>query len=160
MASFHEVLAPLILNCIVTKVEKGHGREGDPALVTIQGRDFIRTFEVCSGVYGPVVTDVQETCQIDLPPAYIDVQQMLDSMLEHVLSQGEGTPDLFEALGDPMTLRLGFRCRKTGREWWTGIGAIKVSPYRDMFSTPESRQELANRVSSGTLGWSTGESPG
>jgi expansin (peptidoglycan-binding protein) len=147
---FYEVLGPLLEGWTITGVEKGTVSEGDPAKITATKGAQNLSFEVFGGVYGPVVTNVQKGTAL----AYTGVGYMLDAITEHVLALEnekvpEENPDYLEAVDDPFTRRLGFRCRETGTEWWTSLTALKESPYRMKFATVESRKALALELSKG-----------
>ena len=72
-----------------------------------------------------------------------DADKMLENIREY-LSMVDGV-DLV-AVGDPLKRAMGFRCTKTGREWWTGMTAVKKARQRENFLTPESRQTWANEA--------------
>lgn len=140
MKSFHEVLAPLLVGFTVTKVEKGLGHEGDPAKVTCVNGETTRTFEVWGGIYGPVVSNIQES-KGSRPATWTDVGQMFENILDYLTHSND--PVVIEAVSDSMTLRLGFRCVETGVEWWLGLATVKGSKFSKKFSTTEGRNALA-----------------
>ena len=149
MTPFHEVLAPLLTGFTVTKVEAGQGREGDPARITCRKGDTVRTFEVWSGIYGPCVSHVKES-RAGAPEAWTDVEGMFTDITDHVVYSD--FPLTIEAVDDPRTLRLGFRCRDTGAEWWVRLATVKASKFAPRFSTIEGRESLAQCLTDGGHG--------
>jgi hypothetical protein len=149
MTPFHEVLAPLLTGFTVTKVEAGQGREGDPAKVTCRKGDTVRTFEVWGGIYGPCVSHVKES-RAGTPEVWTDVGEMFSNITDHVCYKAPDT--VIEAVDDPRTLRLGFRCRDTGAEWWVKLPTAKGSKFCQRFSTIEGRESLAQCLTDGGHG--------
>lgn len=144
MEPFYEILAPLLVGFTVTKVEKGSGREGDPAKITCVKGDITRSFEVWGGIYGPAVSRIQESTGAR-PATWLDVGQMFDNITDHVLDiyTNQDIQVTIIAVDDVMTRRLGFRCVETGVEWWVGLTAVKGSNFVKKFSTVEGRNNLA-----------------
>jgi hypothetical protein len=143
---FHEVLGPLLEGWTITKVESGTVGEGDPAKITATRGAQNLSFEVFGGVYGPVVTNVQQGKAL----AYRDVVQMFESITEHVLQQPyEENPDYLDNIEDPFTRRLGFKSKVTEHEWWVGLVAIKESQFAGKFRTGDTRRALALELSQG-----------
>ena len=62
------------------------------------------------------------------------------------------TDTVIEAVDDPRTLRLGFRCRDTGAEWWVKLATVKASKFAPRFSTIEGRESLAQCLTDGGHG--------
>ena len=149
MTPFHEVLAPLLVGFTVTKVEAGQGREGDPARITCRKGDTFRTFEVWSGIYGPCVSHVKES-RAGAPEAWTDVEGMFTDITDHVVYSD--FPLTIEAVDDPRTLRLGFRCRDTGAEWWVKLPTVTASRWSPRFATVAGRAELAQCLTDGGHG--------
>lgn len=137
---FHEVLAPLLVGFTVIKVEKGLGREGDPAKITCVNMETTRTFEVWGGIYGPVVSHLQES-RSSRPATWMDVGQMFEDILDYLTHSND--PVTVIAVDDAQTLRMGFRCEETGVEWWLKLTTVKESKFSKKFSTKEGRNALA-----------------
>lgn len=83
------------------------------------------------------------------PPIYNEVGHVFDEMSDVLCADDDDDVDLtpFEAVDDPKTRRLGFRHRKSGREWWFTLRTAKASPWAHEFATPESRAALVQRFS-------------
>lgn len=147
MERFHEVLGRLLEGWTVTGVEPGTVGEGDPAKITATRDGQNLSFEIFGGTHGPVVTNIQEGKAL----AYRDVEQMFMSITEHVVGLDDYSeqPDLLDAIDDPITRRLGFKCKKTGQEWWVGLTAIRGSSHVLRFATVDSRRALALELSLG-----------
>lgn len=140
MKSFHEVLAPLLVGFTVVKVEKGLGREGDPAKITCVNMEVTRTFEVWGGIYGPVVSHIQES-KGSRPVTWTDVGQMFEDILDYLTHSND--PVVIIPVTDALSLRLGFRCEETGVEWWASLVTVKESKFAKKFSTTAGREALA-----------------
>lgn len=82
------------------------------------------------------------------PPVYNEVEHVFEEMSD-VLCADLDDEDMdltpFEAVDDPKTRRLGFRHRKSGREWWFSLRAAKASRWAHDFQTPETRAALVQR---------------
>ena len=79
---------------------------------------------------------------------YRDVRQMFDHIADYALYtlEDEAGPESFEAMDDVLLKQIGFKCRKSGKEWWVGLNAIKASPWaRDLLSV-EQRQDFARQI--------------
>lgn len=81
---------------------------------------------------------------------WTDVAAMFEAITDHVLYKAPGT--VIEAVDDPRTLRLGFRCRDTGREWLAKLTAVKASRWLFRFATVAGRAELAQCLTNGGHG--------
>ena len=139
--SFHEVLAPLLVGFTVTEVEHGLGCEGDPARITCVNGNVTRSFEVWGGIYGPVVSHLQDSTGVG-PALWKDVEQMFSNITDYVTGQCDA-PITIVSVDDPLSRGLGFRCLETGVEWWLGLVTAKESKFAKRFSTPDSRKALA-----------------
>lgn len=143
MKKFYEELAPLLTGFTVMKVEPGVGREGDPTKITCRKGDIIRNFEIWGGIYGPSVSHLKESISGN-PESWADVDMMFKDIDDHVVYSGFSVT--IEAADDHLRRRFGFRCSETGTEWWTTIQAVKGSKVASRFSSPESREEVARRL--------------
>jgi hypothetical protein len=150
MKPFHEVLAPLLVGFTVVKVEEGQGREGDLAKITCVNGEVTRTFEVWGGIYGPVASNVQETAG-DLPVRWTDVGEMFDNITDHVAKHCADDATIV-SVDDALSRGIGFRCVKTGMEWWVGLATVKESKFRNKFYSVASRKVIAASLSNGGKG--------
>ena len=153
MKTFHEILAPLTVGWTIIKVEAGRGREGGPAKLTLSRGDKTRTMEIHAGIYEPIIEAVQDRQLGGGCPVFLDVENMLDTILEQVSAYEEANYDVcrIEPLEDVFARRFGFRCVETGQEWWVNISAVKGAPQAPLFLSPESRQDLANHLGQGVI---------
>lgn len=121
-------------------------------------RDGKKTeFDLCATELGAWIADEKEMCSNG---RYLisDATEALGEMYHHAKylcfesdCGEEGLPGLFELLDDPTALALGFRCTRTGKEWWFSIASAKACPWASSLSTPESRRKLVDHLSS--LDW-------
>lgn len=79
---------------------------------------------------------------------YRDVRQMFEHMTDYALYtlEDEAGPESFDAMDDVLLKQIGFRCRKSGKEWWVGLSAVKVCPWVRDLLTVEQRQDFARHL--------------
>lgn len=85
---------------------------------------------------------------------YTNVQEVLDEVTDHAVYTlgvaGMG-PEAIEPVEDVMSRMLGFRCKKTGRDWWFRISAAKQSPWGHDLLTPGMRAAFAQKLGDGLV---------
>ena len=99
------------------------------------------------------VSGAKERLKMGGPVAFTNVQDVFEEMVD--LLTGEKFDDfdfesqghkVFTTLEDPRLRTVGFRCTVTNQEWHLTLGALKASPWKHEFSTPESRAALAAHI--------------
>ena len=144
MGTFAEILSTLAEGWTILTVASGNGDEGGPAKILMSKDGRFRSLEIRSGIFHPVIGGLQESSD-GQSFTYKFLDHMLESIQAHV--SGWGNMSILESIDDPMTRRLGFRCQKTGREWWVGLSAIKGHSLMHTFSTQKGREEWARCLS-------------
>lgn len=151
MQHFHEILAPLLVGFTVTSVEKGEGLEGDPTRIACRRGDLVRALTVWGGIYGPMVSNVQER-RVSAPDSlflWVNPSEMVGDILSHVMEQ-HGTT--ISAVEHPIWDRVGFLCESTGKVWWTSRPLVEASILAPRFKTFALQQQLAQCMSEGGSG--------
>lgn len=85
---------------------------------------------------------------------YTDVREVFEEVTDHAvytLGVANMGPEAIEPVEDVMSRVLGFRCKKTGRDWWFSLSAAKQSPWGHDLLTPETRATLAQELGDGLV---------
>lgn len=85
---------------------------------------------------------------------YTDMHVVFEEVTDHAVYtlgvDGMG-PKAIEPVEDVRHQLLGFRCTRTGREWWFGLSAVKRSPWHHDLLTSAMRSAFARELGEGVV---------
>jgi len=141
-AMFLAKLNDLMVGWRVVKVEKGEGSETVCSFTVIRGSTQ-KKFDLGATDLGCWVGPIKTiSCGRDLYDNFESLISDLRTYLDGFDPENDENPLI--PVEDVKRRYLGFKCKKSGLEWWATFVAIKNSSWSKVMSTPDSRLKVMN----------------